>query len=64
MSGYKEENVSKLLTLQAVMDLLGVSRATATRIINEAGAALPRRKGQAYLVNESKLLRYVEGERK
>lgn len=56
--------MEKLLSVPDVMELLGVSRATATRIINEAGAALPRRKGQAYLVNESKLLRYVEGERR
>ena len=54
------ENI-KLLTLEDVMTLLGVGRARATAIVMAAGAALPRRKGQAYLVSEKKLLKYIEG---
>jgi len=50
----------KLLSIDDVMDLLGVGRATATRIVEQSGAALPRRKGQAYLVVESKLRAYLE----
>ena len=51
---------SKLLGIDDVMALLGVGRATATRIVEQSGAALPRRKGQAYLIVESKLRAYLE----
>ena len=53
--------MNKLLTINDVMTLLGVGRATATRIINQSGAALPRTKGQAYRIVEAKLMAYLNG---
>lgn len=51
----------EILTVQDVMQLLKVGRATATRVIKQSGYAINKRKGQKLLIEKTALLKSIGG---
>ena len=50
----------ELLGIKDVMELLGVGRPTATRIVKESGRALKRKKNQRIYISREALEKYLE----
>ena len=52
----------QVLTVKDVMQYMGVGRYTATRIIQQSGLAINKRKGQKLLIEKQALIDYLKGE--